>query len=142
MVEVSIESDFNPGWAIGKAVHEPHSEWDHLGKDPFGQPSILYRTPFKLDTAAHVATTKDYAGYGDWQGQSGTINPPDSTISQSGGGIEVQSCASRGTAFHLFVPGAAAMKGVRVMAVSSGGLGGPPRVKASGRRGGFCNRFD
>mgnify|MGYP000163781313 CR=1 FL=1 len=85
MVEVSIESDFNPGWAIGKAVHEPHSEWDHLGKDPFGQPSILYRTPFKLDTAAHVATTKDYAGYGDWQGQSGTINPPDSTISQSGG---------------------------------------------------------
>jgi len=85
MVEVSIESDFNPGWPPGKAVPEPHSEWDHLGKDPFGQPSILYSTPFRLDAMARTATTKDYAGYGDWKGESGAINPPDSTISQSGG---------------------------------------------------------
>jgi hypothetical protein len=85
MVEVSIEGDFNANWQSGKAVHEPHSEWDYLGKDPFGQPSILYKVPFRLDTAGRIATTRDYAGYGDWQGNSGTINPPDSTISNVGG---------------------------------------------------------
>ena len=42
------------------------------------------------------------------------------TISQSGGGIEVQSCASRGTAFHLFVPGSAA-------GPSDGSRGAPQR---------------
>ena len=85
MVEVSLESDFNPSWPSGKAVHEPHSEWDRLGKDPFGQPSILYKIPFHLDMSGRVATSGDYAGYGDWTGESGTIHPPDSTISQVGG---------------------------------------------------------
>ena len=85
MVEVNIESDFNASWPTGKAVHEPHSEWDNLGKDPFGQPSILYKIPFRLDMAGRIATTRDYAGYGDWQGQSGTVNAPDATISQAGG---------------------------------------------------------
>jgi hypothetical protein len=85
MVEVSIEGDFNGSWQTGKAVHEPHSEWDFLGKDPFGQPSILYKIPFRLDMAGRIATTSDYAGYGDWQGQSGTINPPDGTIAIAGG---------------------------------------------------------
>src|SRR5690606_14311583 len=27
----------------------------------------------------------EYAGYGDWDGATGTVHPPDSTISQSGG---------------------------------------------------------
>lgn len=85
MVEVNIEGDFNQSWQPGKAVPEPHSEWNHLGKDPFGQPSILYRVPFRLDGSGRVATASDYAGYGDWRGDSGVINPPDNTISSSGG---------------------------------------------------------
>jgi hypothetical protein len=85
MVEVNIESDFNASWASGKAMAEPHSEWNYLGKDPFGQPSILYKIPFRLDMAGRIATSREYAGYGDWQGNSGTINPPDSTISAAGG---------------------------------------------------------
>ena len=40
---------------------------------------------FDASAMARTATTKDYAGYGDWKGDSGTINPPDSTISQTGG---------------------------------------------------------
>lgn len=85
MVEVNIESDWNTSWTPGKAIPEPHSEWDNLGKDFIGQPSILYKIPFRLDRAGRVSTTKDYAGYGDWRGDSGTVHPPDSTISTSGG---------------------------------------------------------
>jgi hypothetical protein len=45
----------------------------------------LYRVPFRLDGSGRVATASDYAGYGDWRGDSGVINPPDNTISSSGG---------------------------------------------------------
>lgn len=82
-VEINIEMDFNASWPVGKAVPEPHSEWNHLGKDGFGQPSILYRVPFKLGNTVTSSSSKDYAGYGDWRGDSGTINPPDATISQA-----------------------------------------------------------
>lgn len=84
-VEVGIEGDFNAYWPPGKATPEPHAEWDHLGKDPFGQPSIVYKVPFRLDQSGRIATVTEYAGYSDYKGESGTINPPDMTISQSGG---------------------------------------------------------
>lgn len=84
-VEVNIESDFNAMWPSGKCMPEPHAEWNHLGKDYIGQPSVVYKVPFLLDQEGRVSTMKEYAGYGDWQGRSGTINPPDGTISQSGG---------------------------------------------------------
>lgn len=84
-VEVGIEGDFNAYWPTGRAMAEPHAEWDHLGKDPFGQPSIVYKVPFRLDKSGRIATTTTYAGYGDFKGESGKLNPPDSTISQSGG---------------------------------------------------------
>jgi len=84
-VEVGIEGDFNAYWPTGKATPEPHAEWDHLGKDPFGQPSIVYKVPFRLDKSGRVATVTDYVGYGDFKGESGKLNPPDNTISQSGG---------------------------------------------------------
>ncbi|HNK46365.1 MAG TPA: fibronectin type III domain-containing protein [Pseudomonadota bacterium] len=84
-VEVGIEGDFNAYWPTGRAMAEPHAEWDHLGKDPYGQPSIVYKVPFRLDKSGRISTTKDYAGYGDFKGENGKLNPPDSTISQSGG---------------------------------------------------------
>jgi len=85
-IEVNIESDFNAFWQPGKAVPEPHSEWNYLGYDFLGQPSIVYQVPFLLDRSGHrIATVSDYAGYGDWRGQSGVVNPPDSSISASGG---------------------------------------------------------
>jgi hypothetical protein len=90
-VEVNLEADFNSSWPdpgpgkVAKAVHEPHSEWDSLGQDRFGQPSILYRVPFSLGSTSSTVSTKDYAGYGDWRGDSGVVNPPDGTISQSSG---------------------------------------------------------
>lgn len=85
-VEVNIENDFNAFWTAGKAVPEPHSEWDRLGVDSFGQPSIVYKVPLLIDHGGRrISTVGDYNGYGDWRGQSGTINPPDSSISSSGG---------------------------------------------------------
>ncbi len=84
-VEVGIEGDFNAYWPTGRAMAEPHAEWDHLGKDPYGQPSIVYKVPFRLDKSGRIATTTDYAGYGDFKGESGKLNAPDGTISMSGG---------------------------------------------------------
>lgn len=85
-VEVNIENDFNAFWTAGKAVPEPHSEWDRLGVDSFGQPSIVYKVPLLIDHGGQrISTVSDYSGYGDWRGNSGTINPPDTSISTTGG---------------------------------------------------------
>ena len=84
-VEANIEGDFNPYYPPGQCKPDYHAEWDHLGQDYIGQPSVVYQVPFRLDQSGRVATVVDYAGYGDRLGKSGTINPPDSTISQSGG---------------------------------------------------------
>jgi hypothetical protein len=49
-----------------------------------GQPSVLFRVPFKLGTDA-AAGTSAIAGYGDWSGMTGDVNPPDDTISSDPG---------------------------------------------------------
>ena len=45
-----------------------------------GQPSIVYQVPFTIGTSEDIETTQSYAGYGDPTGATGTLNPPDSTI--------------------------------------------------------------
>ena len=55
-MEINIEGDFNEFWGPGKAVDEPHREWNYLGKQFIGQPSILYTVPFRLDSSGRVAT--------------------------------------------------------------------------------------
>jgi hypothetical protein len=52
-----------------------------------GQPSVLFRVPITLGAgaAAMSASTADLAGYGDWSGMSGEVNPPDATISSDPG---------------------------------------------------------
>ena len=84
-VEANIEGDFNAYYPPGVCKPEPHAEWDKLGQDYIGQPSVVYQVPFLLDQSGRIATTANYAGYGDRVGASGTLNPPDSTISQGGG---------------------------------------------------------
>lgn len=84
-IEVNREADFNSFWGPGKSVPEPHSEWDNLGKEFLGQPSIVYAVPFRLDASGRIATALDYAGYGDWRGDTGALHPPDATISDKDG---------------------------------------------------------
>jgi hypothetical protein len=50
-----------------------------------GQPSVLFRIPFSLGAAGAAAATSDIAGYGDWSGMTGDVNPPDDTISSDPG---------------------------------------------------------
>ena len=106
-VEVSLEGDFNAATALplDATTHQPtgpyaalvdeHPEWDS-GYQWNGQPSVVYAVPFRVDSTVRVAMTSDYAGYGDRLGQSGTLNPPDSTISTSNGsGAHPESRANR-----------------------------------------------
>jgi hypothetical protein len=55
-------------------------------KDNFGQPSVVFKVPFHLDRSKPVqATAMDMAGYGDWDGETGGLHPPDATISSTPG---------------------------------------------------------
>ena len=62
-VEANIEGDFNPTTRRGSAKPDYHAEWDHLGQDYIGQPSVVYQVPFRLDQSGRVATVVDYAGW-------------------------------------------------------------------------------
>ena len=65
---------------------------DNMGQGAYGlgsnigQPSVVWRIPVRIDSAAqHVATTLDYSGYGDWDQPRGNLFPPDATISMTPG---------------------------------------------------------
>ena len=61
----------------------------HYGRGGFGQPSIVYSTPFTVGPDTNVATTATYAGYGDWDGATGTMHLPDMTITDGVDGTGV-----------------------------------------------------
>ena len=48
----------------------------------FGQPSVVYRAPIRLDdvTSNATGTADQILGYSDWTGATGTMMPPDATI--------------------------------------------------------------
>ena len=48
----------------------------------FGQPSVVYRAPIRLDDVTTNATgiADQIVGYSDWTGATGTMMPPDATI--------------------------------------------------------------
>jgi hypothetical protein len=53
-----------------------------------GQPSVIYRVPFRMDGSTPLGSTATIAGYGSADGTSGIVNAPDSTISHSPGSGE------------------------------------------------------
>lgn len=84
-IEVSRERDENPDWEFDRANdHWVDPKLPAYGREFLGQPAVVYRVEF--DPALEGFTTvTEYAGYADWDGATGTLHPPDSTISQSGG---------------------------------------------------------
>ncbi len=82
-LEASLESDFNASWNK-TPFPDDHSELNGYGHNFLGQPSIVYSVPFTVGAMAPASTAK-YAGYGQWDGSAGTLNPPDSTITDSPG---------------------------------------------------------
>ncbi|HTJ46615.1 MAG TPA: fibronectin type III domain-containing protein [Kofleriaceae bacterium] len=84
-VEVSKESDFNDTY--NPTSYPPPTkpngaplDWSSYGKPARGQPSIVYRVPFTIGNDQTVATTSDYAGFGDAEGDTGTLHLPDTSI--------------------------------------------------------------
>lgn len=54
--------------------------WKEYGVAYRGQPSLVYSTPISLTSALVTSATLDYVGYGDPDGATGDIHPPDDTI--------------------------------------------------------------
>jgi len=71
-----------------------------------GQPSIVYRVPFTMTMADTVASSDTYAGYGDVDGATGTLHPPDTTITTDtpgSGGSRLSLVSDSGTMYRLRV---------------------------------------
>ncbi len=89
-VEVSEEADFNAAWTACDegdpgCAHgtfpDVHVDLRSYGRHVLGQPSLVWAVPFTLDEKPRTATARDYQGYGDWDGATGALHPPDATIS-------------------------------------------------------------
>ena len=82
MVEVNKEFDAN---SFHTHPNYDDSRLPGYGIDGnLGQPSVLYSVKVHLDPVAGTPTqaaTSQIAGYGDWDGSTGTIHPRDDTIS-------------------------------------------------------------
>ncbi len=78
-IELSQESDFN---AQHNHPNKADSviEWDFEGHPFLGQPSVVYKVPFQIGASSYSNSTSSYAGYGSWDGSSGTMTLPDGTI--------------------------------------------------------------
>jgi hypothetical protein len=88
-VEVSKEFDHNSTYTAAARPGPSDIPWAQYGLPYRGQPSVVYRVPITVGGTNVVASTRDYAGYGDPEGMDGELRPPDSTISTtpgSGGG--------------------------------------------------------
>jgi len=99
-VEISQESDWLPGHGdsrdptnatcvqqhIGCYVPDHLCQtdgeiaWDGEGHDWIGQPSVAWKVPFHYDGTGQSAIATSFAGYGDWDGATGTLHAPDGTI--------------------------------------------------------------
>lgn len=84
-VEVSLEHDENPSYDYDREKdHYVDPRLDTYGVEYLGQPSVTYKLSFDPRTKGFTGTSS-YAGYGDWNGATGTLHPPDKTISSKGG---------------------------------------------------------
>jgi hypothetical protein len=84
-IEVNLEYDGNPHWDFDRENdHFVDPRLPNFGIPYMGQPSVVYRVEF--DPLERKFRSSDgYYGYGQWNGTSGTIHPPDGTISTADG---------------------------------------------------------
>ncbi|HET9625331.1 MAG TPA: fibronectin type III domain-containing protein [Kofleriaceae bacterium] len=79
-LEVSLEQDFNAFYSRDK-VPPPKVAYGGYGVTYRGQPSVVYAVPFSVaDDGATTASADAYVGSGDFDGTTGTLHPPDATI--------------------------------------------------------------
>jgi hypothetical protein len=79
-IEANLEGDENADFEFDREDQWIDPDLDTYGVSYWGQPSVVYRV--ELDTMQKGFTGTDaYAGYGEFDGLAGTLNPPDATIS-------------------------------------------------------------
>jgi hypothetical protein len=85
LVEVGKEFDTNQAFTEANAPVVDVGEYGTEGN--VGQPSVVFRVPFTLGAASAglPAVATDMFGYGDPTGATGTVSPPDGTISADPG---------------------------------------------------------
>jgi hypothetical protein len=84
-IEINLERDENPDWEFDRdADHYVDPRLESYGIEYKGQPSVVYEVQLDATQAAFVGTDA-YAGYGELDGRTGDLNPPDASISTSGG---------------------------------------------------------
>ena len=84
-IEVSLEHDENASYDFDRdSDHFVDQRLANYGIEYLGQPSVIYKVQFDPRDEGFLGTS-DYAGYGDWDGASGTVHPPDATISTANG---------------------------------------------------------
>ncbi|HTR51084.1 MAG TPA: CFI-box-CTERM domain-containing protein [Kofleriaceae bacterium] len=79
-VETSQAFDYNSTYNATSYPAPTGVEYGDLGVPYRGQPSIVYSVPFTIGTGDFMSSTQSYLGYGDPTGTTGTLNPPDATI--------------------------------------------------------------
>ena len=84
-IEVSLEHDENASYQYDRDNdHFVDPTLSSYGVEYLGQPSVVYKVQFDPDVEGFRGTS-DYAGYADWDGQTGALHPPDATISTADG---------------------------------------------------------
>ncbi len=104
-IEVSLEHDENPSYDYDREKdHYVDPRLDTYGVEYLGQPSVVYKLPFDPRTKGFTGT-KTWTGYGDWNGATGTMHPPDATISTSkgSGADRLQQYSLNGETFRFGV---------------------------------------
>src|SRR5262249_48667506 len=84
-VELSRESDFNASHNHPNQA-DTVPQWDFEGHPFLGQPSVVYKVPFRYSAFGGSAIATEYAGYSTWDGSDGLIHAPDNTITTGASG--------------------------------------------------------
>lgn len=84
-IEINLERDENPGWDFSRSGdHYVDPRLSSYGIEYMGQPSVVYQVGFDPEQS-RFAGTDAYAGYGQLDGSTGALNPPDDSISTADG---------------------------------------------------------
>ncbi|HEU4613151.1 MAG TPA: CFI-box-CTERM domain-containing protein [Kofleriaceae bacterium] len=110
-IEVAQAFDHNATYSTTAYPSPPASgekgiQWASYGLPYRGQPSIVYKVPFTIGTTTSIASTVDYAGYGDPDGKDGALRPPDATITTDtpgSGASRLQLVSENGTTYRVLV---------------------------------------
>jgi hypothetical protein len=110
-LEVAQERDYNETYSVEAYPSLPGSGpkgvfYSFYGVPYRGQPSVVYAVRFSAGPTATVASTQEWAGYGDPDGNDGELRAPDSTVSTDtpgSGALRLQLVSDNGEMYRVRV---------------------------------------